>query len=298
MRGQLSRLTALKDSFGSAVSTDEAKEHSAAKGQHANGTKQQPKGTKRHAPAPEEDDEDEMSVDDADEEEEDNEEADEDENEDEEVKEAPKQPAARKADIFSSIPSTTKPSAKSASNPRVAATSRHHPTSLSRFDDLDDVGDQPAVPFPKRLKPNSTLRPTPLPPPSSTSDPFDDDDDDGLPPSADTDALAFYNRLAQQHKAKKAPRPADVPAGPVPDLSQDVVDGKRRIGRLIEKNEGLKPSRPKDRKTPKTRNRARYEKAMVKRRSQVREYQGQGGVYGGEATGIKRNVAKSVRIKG
>ena len=37
---------------------------------------------------------------------------------------------------------------------------------------------------------------------------------------------------------------------------------------------------------------------MIKRRSQVREYQGQGGGYGGEATGIKQNVAKSVRIKG
>jgi len=43
---------------------------------------------------------------------------------------------------------------------------------------------------------------------------------------------------------------------------------------------------------------SRCEKAMVKRRSQVREYQGQGGVYGGEATGIRRNVAKSVRLKG
>ena len=207
--------------------------------------------------------------------------------------------AAAKVDIFKALP---KPSSSKSSRP-ISTPHSVAPSSLSsRFDDPDDDGDLPDLPLPqaKKAKATATVVPTPLPasldPDNFASD--DEGDGDGVPADADgadDDALAYYERLQQQRKTELAARSLPAPrAGSVPDLSNDVVSGKRRINRQIEKNEGLKASRPRDRKTPKTRNRARYEKALIKRRSQLREYKGTGGVYGGESTGIKRNVAKSV----
>ena len=238
---------------------------------------------------------------------EDVEDIDEDADEEEEEKEEAEParlppPTRRKVDIFSSLPKpSSKPRVTPAAAPAAAAPTKPMSAfSASFLDDADDDGDLPLIPLPKAKKAKvlPTIQPTSLPPslhpptPSDADADVDADDDDGL---------AFYNQVAQARKAKLTARlhpPVPPSSSSIPPPSADVVDGKRAIGRLIEKNEGLKASRPRDRKTPKTRNRARYEKAMIKRRSQVREYKGQGGVYGGEATGIKRNVAKSVRIAG
>ena len=102
----------------------------------------------------------------------------------------------------------------------------------------------------------------------------------------------------KQHKLSKSQSSTRAHPSTTTTPSTFLPADHRPITSMMDRNVGLKPSRPKDRKTPKTRNRARYEKALTKRKSQVRQYQGQGGVYGGEATGIKRNVAKSTRLKG
>lgn len=102
-----------------------------------------------------------------------------------------------------------------------------------------------------------------------------------------------------------------------PDMPSVESQGKREIGNAIMKNRGLTRSRPRDKKNPRfntlfrvipvvfdfvcvhrVKHREKYRKALVKRRSQVQEYKGKTDAYGGERSGIKSNVIKSVSIKG
>ena len=197
-------------------------------------------------------------------------------------------------DIFASLSvPLVQPAASSSSFSSFSSSS-----SAFLLDALDDDGDTPAPSFPplKKAKVQHTLAAAAQPVSTQQQRDGADEEDDV------DDAVRLYAELQRSQRRKKQARteasaPPPPQAGLIPSLHPELVDGKRRISRLIERNEGLKPSRPRDRKTPKTRNRARYDKAVVKRRSQVRQYAGSGGVYGGEATGIKRNVTKSVRLK-
>ena len=225
-------------------------------------------------------------------------------------------PASR-VDIFSSLKPAIRAS-KSSSHILTAP----RPSARNPFASLEDDADTVAQPLGKKQKVKATIVPTSTASDKwkSSADNFDEDDEDdlfdtvtngtlnGAADAGDEDGMELYDQLqAQQQKRKQLDKqqkqarsqPTSATLSRSSGSSHTLLPADHRpISNLMDRNEGLKPSRPKDRKTPKTRNRARYEKAMVKRRSQVREYQGQGGVYGGEATGIRRNVAKSVRLKG
>ena len=236
--------------------------------------------------------------------------------EDDEKEEKRPTPAAKKVDIFSSLKPTLRAVRASAPAINFSRPSAHNP-----FAGLEDDADLPAQSWAKKRKVQATITPTTRAADEwkSSADNFDDDDEDLFGPAVggtangaddedEDDSMRLYDQLQAQQNNKKRLQQQQKQARSQPSsatLSRPANAGQsllpadhRPISTLMDRNEGLKPSRPKDRKTPKTRNRARYEKAMVKRRSQVREYQGQGGVYGGEATGIRRNVAKSVRLKG
>lgn len=76
-----------------------------------------------------------------------------------------------------------------------------------------------------------------------------------------------------------------------------VAPDRRAATKMIMLNKGLTRSRPKDHKTPRLRNRLRYEKGMAKHRSRVREFtEARGQAYGGEHTGIKRSTVKSTKL--
>jgi hypothetical protein len=64
----------------------------------------------------------------------------------------------------------------------------------------------------------------------------------------------------------------------------------------IEKNRGLTPHRRKDIKNPRKKNRMKFDAATVRRKGQVQEVRAAGGAYGGEATGIKSRLTKSVKL--
>jgi U3 small nucleolar RNA-associated protein 3 len=70
---------------------------------------------------------------------------------------------------------------------------------------------------------------------------------------------------------------------------------KRAISREIMKNKGLTPNRPKDRQNPRKRRRNQYEKSMKKLKSIKATVKQPSGNYGGEQTGIKKNLARSVK---
>jgi U3 small nucleolar RNA-associated protein 3 len=78
------------------------------------------------------------------------------------------------------------------------------------------------------------------------------------------------------------------------DLGGD--DSKREVGNKIMANRGLPPHRNKEHKNPRKRLRGKFEKAVVRRKGQVRPMREDGGGYGGEASGIKTTVTKSRRF--
>lgn len=76
-----------------------------------------------------------------------------------------------------------------------------------------------------------------------------------------------------------------------------VADEKRTITYEIAKNKGLLPYRKKEYRNPRVRNRMKYRRAKIRRKGQVRESRNEVTRYGGELTGIRTDVAKSIKIK-
>ncbi|RNA06434.1 something about silencing 10 [Brachionus plicatilis] len=72
---------------------------------------------------------------------------------------------------------------------------------------------------------------------------------------------------------------------------------KRAINYEIMKNKGLTPKRDKMYRNPRVRNRIKSRKALIKHKSIVPKVRTQDKRYGGEATGIRTNVVRAVKIK-
>lgn len=82
------------------------------------------------------------------------------------------------------------------------------------------------------------------------------------------------------------------------DIPLDEEAGeKREITYQIAKNKGLTPHRKKEQRNPRVKHRMKYKKAKVRRKGAVREVRTELSRYGGEASGIKANVKKSIKIK-
>jgi len=86
-----------------------------------------------------------------------------------------------------------------------------------------------------------------------------------------------------------SPDSLDTEAGPSDD-------GRRAIGYDIAKNKGLTIKRKKELQNPRVKHRVRFNKALKKRKSQVREPRKELVKYDGERTGIKANVVRSVKF--
>lgn len=116
----------------------------------------------------------------------------------------------------------------------------------------------------------------------------------------------YYSTLVLNSKQKKQDKAARAAAfaeaakqgAQVYEEEQIGDDGKRRITYAIEKNKGLAPKRNKDVRNPRVKKRKKYEEKMKKLSSMRQVYkggEGKGG-YGGELTGIKTNLVKSVKL--
>ncbi|KAK4748943.1 hypothetical protein SAY87_015529 [Trapa incisa] len=107
----------------------------------------------------------------------------------------------------------------------------------------------------------------------------------------------FYEHVKQQRaakivaKAEKYSRTSKAPALP------ETVDGKRSITFEMEKNRGLTRPCKKISKNPRKKYRMKHQKAVVRRKGQVREIRRASGSYGGESTGINPSISRSVRFK-
>ncbi|XP_077998552.1 something about silencing protein 10-like isoform X1 [Glandiceps talaboti] len=72
---------------------------------------------------------------------------------------------------------------------------------------------------------------------------------------------------------------------------------KRAITYEISKNKGLTPKRKKLNRNPRVKHREKYRKAKIRRKGQVREVRREIQRYGGEPSGIRAGVIKSIKIK-
>ena len=118
----------------------------------------------------------------------------------------------------------------------------------------------------------------------------------------------YYDLVAKRASDKKALKAANAEAHAAalkfssaadPDGNNHDADGKRAITYAIEKNKGLHPHRKKDVRNPRVKKRKKFEDKNKKLKSvravYNKEREGKGG-YGGEKTGIKRSLVRSVKL--
>lgn len=121
-----------------------------------------------------------------------------------------------------------------------------------------------------------------------------------------TDDDEYYDMVAARTNKRKDDKKARAEAyaeaaregGQVHVQEEVGPDGKRAITYQIEKNKGLTPKRNKDARNPRVKKRKKFEEKKKKLGSIRQVYkggEGRGG-YGGELTGIKKNLVKSVKL--
>ncbi|GLH06544.1 Something about silencing protein 10 [Gryllus bimaculatus] len=85
--------------------------------------------------------------------------------------------------------------------------------------------------------------------------------------------------------------------------NMDVEEGsqnenaRRAITYEIAKNRGLAPYRKKELRNPRVKHRMKYRKAQIRRKGQIREPRKELQKYGGEISGIKIGINKSIKLK-
>ncbi|KAF8986285.1 hypothetical protein BGZ46_006907 [Entomortierella lignicola] len=109
----------------------------------------------------------------------------------------------------------------------------------------------------------------------------------------------YYQEVLDAKEAKKAARKALSEnlekSTSFEDTSIDPND-KRSISWQILKNKGLTPHRKKEQRNPRVKHRNKYEAAKKKIKSVKRVFTRLEGAYGGEKTGIKTGLARSVKF--
>lgn len=137
------------------------------------------------------------------------------------------------------------------------------------------------------------------------ADDFGEDDYEDMPGQHDQND-DYYNSLLNAKSKKKADKEARVEAyqraaaegATVYEEETVGADGKRAITYAIAKNKGLAPRRKKEVRNPRVKKRKKFDEKMKKLASVRQVYkggEGRGG-YGGELTGIKTNVVKSIKL--
>lgn len=117
----------------------------------------------------------------------------------------------------------------------------------------------------------------------------------------------YYDMVAQTTKKRNLDKEAKYNAIKEAKAENAIVrvvegevdeDGKRAIGYVIQKNKGLAPKRKKDVRNPRVKKRKKYEEKMKKLSSTRAVYKGgeERGGYGGEKTGIKPGLVKSIKL--
>ncbi|XP_057854948.2 protein THALLO isoform X1 [Cryptomeria japonica] len=159
------------------------------------------------------------------------------------------------------------------------------PKLVSGDDDLPEKED-----LGERRRRHETLSYGKSPSPDDVSKKTENDDLEG---SEDE----FYREVKQQRAAKLAAKEETYSRKPTIVAPEEELDGKRHITYQMEKNKGLTPHRKKLTKNPRKKYKLKHEKAVIRRKGQVRDIRKPQGPYGGETTGIRTGLSRSVRFK-
>ncbi|CAO1434522.1 unnamed protein product [Diamesa serratosioi] len=81
------------------------------------------------------------------------------------------------------------------------------------------------------------------------------------------------------------------------DSSDNDENSKRKITRQIEKNKGLTAQKRKELRNPRVKNKIKFKKAVIRRKGAVQQVRSKVDLYGGEASGVKTHLKRSVKIK-
>jgi U3 small nucleolar RNA-associated protein 3 len=116
--------------------------------------------------------------------------------------------------------------------------------------------------------------------------------------NVDGDDSDLYDQVKAQKAALKTAKKAEYEANRMPIIAdEDLADGdKRSVTWQILKNKGLTPHRKKENRNARVKHRNKYEKKMKKLSSFRAVAKTQDGAYGGEKTGIRTGLARSVKL--
>ena len=140
-----------------------------------------------------------------------------------------------------------------------------------------------------------------------TANHSDDDEAQGSRKNVDEDD--YYDFIAAKTAKKKAHGKEDYETSKaaarayilgMKDEGELDESGKRLITRQIEKNKGLTPKRSKDVRNPRVKKRKKYEKKKIALKGRQHVYQvndRRRGAYGGEESGIYKNVVRGVKLQ-
>ncbi|CAG0882106.1 unnamed protein product [Darwinula stevensoni] len=125
----------------------------------------------------------------------------------------------------------------------------------------------------------------------------------GLTPKEDLEKTILYRRRKKRQKVEfsdtlemeEVEEPLRKEARTTGEV--DMGDEKRAITYEIAKNKGLTPHKKKELRNPRVKHRMKFRRAKIRRRGQVREPRLELQRYGGEISGIRAGVVKSVKIK-
>lgn len=104
-------------------------------------------------------------------------------------------------------------------------------------------------------------------------------------------ALKYYKEIDDRQKLKKKIENS------TEEQALEDQNVKRAITYQIAKNRGLTPRRKKIDRNPRVKHREKFRRAKIRRRGQVREVRREEQRYGGELSGIRAGVKKSIKLK-
>ena len=134
-----------------------------------------------------------------------------------------------------------------------------------------------------------------------------DDEDAGAAVKMREDEDEYYDLVAKTSTKKRSDKAtlqaSELAAQEAAKLNREGVEmmdeeGKRAIGYTIQKNKGLAPKRKKEVRNPRVKKRMKFEEKKKKLSSVRSVYKGgeERGGYGGEKTGIKTGLVKSIKL--
>ncbi|XP_048338396.1 something about silencing protein 10 [Sphaerodactylus townsendi] len=110
-------------------------------------------------------------------------------------------------------------------------------------------------------------------------------------------ALNYYKEMEEKIKSKKKRKHVQAEEKEEPLVEEEGPEQKRGATYQIVKNKGLTPRRKKIDRNPRVKHREKFRRARIRRKGQVREVRREEQRYGGELSGIRAGVKKSIKLK-